>query len=145
MIILDTDHVSFLENENPAANRLNRRLRAASAERLRVTVVSYEEQTRGWMARLAKMRDVAEQIGAYRRLAEQLRNYCAWLMLEFDEVAAVQFQQLRGSRVRIGTMDLKIAAIALVHDATLLTRNTSDFAKVPGLRIENWIDTGEST
>jgi tRNA(fMet)-specific endonuclease VapC len=37
-------------------------------------------------------------------------------------------------------MDLKIASIALAHDATLLTRNTRDFAQVPGLRIENWLD-----
>jgi tRNA(fMet)-specific endonuclease VapC len=35
-------------------------------------------------------------------------------------------------------MDLKIAAIALANDATLLTRNLSDFRKIPGLRIEDW-------
>jgi tRNA(fMet)-specific endonuclease VapC len=37
-------------------------------------------------------------------------------------------------------MDLKIASIAISHDATLLTRNTVDFAQVPGLRFENWLD-----
>ncbi len=37
-------------------------------------------------------------------------------------------------------MDLKIACIVLEYDATLLTRNTVDFAKVPGLRFENWLD-----
>jgi predicted nucleic acid-binding protein len=37
-------------------------------------------------------------------------------------------------------MDLKIAAITLVHGAMLLTRNTVDFAKVPGLRFANWLD-----
>lgn len=36
-------------------------------------------------------------------------------------------------------MDLRIAAICLVHDALLLTRNTRDFA-FPGLRQENWLD-----
>jgi len=35
---------------------------------------------------------------------------------------------------------LKIACIALVHDATLLTRNAADFAQVPGLRFENWLE-----
>jgi hypothetical protein len=32
------------------------------------------------------------------------------------------------------------AGIAITHDATLLTRNTVDFAQVPGLRFENWLD-----
>ena len=36
-------------------------------------------------------------------------------------------------------MDLKIASIALANDATLLTRNTNDFRRVPGLRIADWL------
>ena len=62
-----------------------------------------------------------------------------------DDVAAgregmdpdFQFQK---QRVRIGTMDLKIACIVIAHDATLLTRNTVDFAQVPGRRFENRLD-----
>ena len=38
----------------------------------------------------------------------------------------------------IGTIDLKIAAIVLANDATLLRRNLSDFRKVPGLKVEDW-------
>jgi tRNA(fMet)-specific endonuclease VapC len=41
-------------------------------------------------------------------------------------------------------MDLKIAAIVLAHDATLLSRNLSDFRKVPGLKVEDWTLTSES-
>jgi len=37
-------------------------------------------------------------------------------------------------------MDLKIACIVLAYDATLLTRNVTDFAQVPELRVENWLD-----
>jgi tRNA(fMet)-specific endonuclease VapC len=43
-------------------------------------------------------------------------------------------------KIRIGTMDLKIASICLAHDALLLSRNRVDFEKVPGLRVENWLD-----
>jgi tRNA(fMet)-specific endonuclease VapC len=37
-------------------------------------------------------------------------------------------------------MDLKIAAICLAHDALLLTRNLVDFRRVPGLRVEDWLE-----
>jgi tRNA(fMet)-specific endonuclease VapC len=47
---------------------------------------------------------------------------------------------LRAQRIRIGTMDLKIAAIALVHDALLLSANLRDFQQVPNLRVANWIN-----
>jgi tRNA(fMet)-specific endonuclease VapC len=40
--------------------------------------------------------------------------------------------------VRIATMDLKIAAIALSENATLLTRNLRDFEQVPGLQVDDW-------
>jgi len=60
------------------------------------------------------------------------------VILTFNEASAVEFRKLRQARVRIGTMDLKIAAIVLAHGATLLTRNLVDFRKVPGLKIEDW-------
>ena len=46
--------------------------------------------------------------------------------------------QLRRSRVRIGSMDLKIAAIAVSRKATLLSRNRADVHQVPGLQVEDW-------
>jgi tRNA(fMet)-specific endonuclease VapC len=58
--------------------------------------------------------------------------------LTFDEAAAVIFQQLRRARLRIGTMDVKIAVIVLSRNATLLTRNLVDFRQIPGLQIEDW-------
>ncbi len=42
-------------------------------------------------------------------------------------------------RIRIGTTDLKIAAIALTHQGTLLSSNRRDFDQVPGLRVEDWL------
>ena len=61
-------------------------------------------------------------------------------ILAFDEQAAEVFRGLRKDLPRTGTQELKIAFICLAHDATLLTRNTVDFKKVPGLLIENWLD-----
>jgi tRNA(fMet)-specific endonuclease VapC len=60
--------------------------------------------------------------------------------LPFDDAAADRFEQLRRAGVRIGGMDLKIASIGLVHGALILSANLQDFQKVPGLRVENWLD-----
>lgn len=57
-----------------------------------------------------------------------------------DEEAADHFERLKHLRQKVGTQDLKIACIALAHDATLLSRNVQDFVSVPGLRVENWLD-----
>jgi tRNA(fMet)-specific endonuclease VapC len=139
MIVLDTDHISLLERaDSPEGKRLRARLEAPDVPPPHVTIISYEEQVRGWMAWLARARSLKVEIEAYHRLRQQLRNYCAFAVLEFDELAAVEFQHLRNSKLRIGTMDLKIAATVLVHKATLLSRNLADFSKIPGLRVEDW-------
>lgn len=59
-------------------------------------------------------------------------------ILPFDEAAAEQFVQLKARVKQVGTQDLKIAAIALSVNATLVTRNAVDFARIPGLKIEDW-------
>ena len=59
-------------------------------------------------------------------------------VLDYDARASIAFRELVSQKVRIGTMDFKIAAIALSHDALLITRNVRDFDKVPGLRVEDW-------
>ena len=90
------------------------------------------------MAYLARTRSVAHQVEAYRRLLQHLDNYRRIPVLPFGEAAAVAFQQLRRARRRIGTMDLKIAAIVVSRGATLLSRNLVDFRQVPGLQVEDW-------
>jgi tRNA(fMet)-specific endonuclease VapC len=82
---------------------------------------------------------MAQQIDAYRRLREQLDGYRSILVLDFDESAAREYQRLKGIRTRVGTMDLKIAAVVLANDATLLSRNLVDFRRIPNLRVEDWI------
>ena len=87
---------------------------------------------------MAGARDINHQVEAYRRLKKHVENYRKIQILDFDEKAAHQFEQLLQSRIRIGTMDLKIAAIVRARHATLLTRNQQDFSKVPGLKFEDW-------
>jgi len=61
-------------------------------------------------------------------------------ILPSDDDATTSLESLQRQRLRVGTLDLKIAAICIAHDATLLSRNLVDFQKVPGLRVENWLD-----
>jgi tRNA(fMet)-specific endonuclease VapC len=59
-------------------------------------------------------------------------------IIDFDIDAANEFQRIRKLYPRLGTMDLKIAAIAIVNNAIVLTRNTSDFGQIANLQIEDW-------
>lgn len=74
----------------------------------------------------------------YHRLHKHLDDFKEHPVLDFGASAFLLVQQLLKSKIRIGTMDLRIAAIALTHDATLISRNLADFRKVPGLRVEDW-------
>jgi tRNA(fMet)-specific endonuclease VapC len=139
MYIIDTDVLTLLEEpKGLAARRLQSRLASVPEDQFATTVISYEEQTRGWFALVAKAKTMNAQIGVYRRLNRHLDNYRALTVLDFDERAAVEFQQLKAMKLRVGTMDLKIAAVTLANSVTLLTRNASDFRKMPKLVLEDW-------
>jgi tRNA(fMet)-specific endonuclease VapC len=64
-------------------------------------------------------------------------------VLDFDAECAEQFGKLRGALLQQGVSvsvpDLMIAAVALVHDLTLVTHNTSDFECISNIRLENWL------
>lgn len=67
-----------------------------------------------------------------------MKRYSNICVLDFDEKAANEFQHLRSLKIRVGTMDLKIASIAIVNNATLLSRNLRDFEQIPNLKVEDW-------
>ena len=48
--------------------------------------------------------------------------------------------QLEALGIRLEDMDLFIAATALVNDYTLVTHNTRHFSRIPGLKLEDWIE-----
>jgi len=65
------------------------------------------------------------------------------VILPFDTAAVWAYGDLRADLERrgtpIGSLDALIAAHALNQHALLVTNNTREFAKVPGLRLENWV------
>lgn len=80
------------------------------------------------------------KVPAYQELLRLFVFFSRWHVVPFDEQAASEYQGLRAQRIRIGRMDLKIAAIALVHDALLLSANLRDFQQIPNFRVANWIN-----
>jgi tRNA(fMet)-specific endonuclease VapC len=142
MILLDTDHATFLKYpDSERGRRMIDRLEAVPAsEVIGVTIVTVEERMRGWLAVIAKEKSAMRQVVGYRELALLFEFYKAFEVVPFDEASAQQFDGLRRQKLRIGSRDLKIAATALVNHALLLSANLTDFEPIPGLRVENWLD-----
>lgn len=139
MIVLDTDHLSALVDHRQALGRALEQRLADSGDVIVVSIVSVEEQLRGWLAEIRRVNDAHKQIMPYLRLGKLIDFLRDWNVIEWNEPAADEFASLRKQRVRIGTQDLKIAAIAKVNDALLLSANLVDFQRVPGLRVEDWL------
>ena len=139
MHILDTNHLSELGYNSTSGARLRSRLDQLNADAV-TTVISVEEELGGWLAKVNKCRESDLQIHIYGLLTERVNFLARWTILQIDSESLAQFRTFRKQGIRIGTQDLKIACIALAHDATVLTRNLVDFQQVPGLRVENWLD-----
>ena len=138
MLILDTDHLAELDRGSAAGRNLLSRLDTSGVE-IVTTIISVEEQLRGWLAQINRLRDPFRQIDAYRRLQGRMDFFAAWRLLPWDSDAAGRYLTLKAEGIRIGAMDLKIASIAVAHGGTLLSRNLRDFQQVHGLAVEDWL------
>ena len=127
--VLDTDHMTFLERGGSEGRRVRARLLTIPPHDYATTIVTYEEQMRGWLSRVAQAHTTERLIGAYMHLSIHLDVFTGIRVLRFDDRAATEFERFRRLRPRIGTQDTKIAAIAMANDATLLSRNLNDFGK----------------
>jgi tRNA(fMet)-specific endonuclease VapC len=101
--------------------------------------ISIQEQMQGFLAGLARARNRQQVALAYDLLVTRLLPvWSRFSVLSFPETAILRFEQLRSLRLNVGLMDLRIAAIALENNLTVVTRNQGDFGRVPGLAIVNW-------
>lgn len=139
MIVLDTDHIGIIQRRRgPEYSRLAARLAQPTCLDFFVTIVSFHEQVSGWNAYIHRAKIPEDVVRAYAMFEQILADFATQQVLPFDRAAAGVFQSLRKQRVRVGTMDLRIAAIALSRNMRLLSRNLVDFQKVPGLEVEDW-------
>lgn len=139
--LLDTDHIALQERAHPA---LLARLREQEPDGLAVSIVTVQESIRGRMALLGRQPSSARLVEAYRHFHAAVRFFQSINIVAFDLDCAQRVEELRALRLRVGTLDLRIAATALVHGFTLVTRNRQDFGKVPNLTIEDWSVAADS-
>jgi tRNA(fMet)-specific endonuclease VapC len=138
-VILDTNHYQELVYDTVPGRLLRSRIDAADADSF-TTAITAQEIVQGWVARINRSPAGREQVNPYSLFVGALRSLEKITILPFDAEAAEVFHSFTGPLKRIGTMDLKIASIAISHEALLLSRNLQHFAQVPGLKVENWLD-----
>ena len=114
------------------------RVASQNPQELAVTVISVEEQLTGWYTLLRRAKRPGQLAAVYQRLANTVSFLGSLQILSFTELAIARYEALRRLNLNIGAMDLRIAAIVLEVGGTLITRNTRDFARVPGLVFADW-------
>jgi tRNA(fMet)-specific endonuclease VapC len=139
MLILDTNHFREFAEQSLIGQRLMHRLNASNDEAF-LSIITAEEALKGWLAQIQPHRQKDRGVSAYHDFQGCIDGLAKWFLLPWTHDAAETFERLRDLKVNIGTMDLRIACIALEYGATVLTRNLVDFEKVPGLQVENWLD-----
>jgi len=93
---------------------------------------------------LAELRFGARKIGS-QQLWRKIDQFVAYVpALAFEPPAELHYADIRDDLERrgqpIGPVDMFIAAHALSLDLTLVTANVREFSRVPGLKVENWLD-----
>jgi tRNA(fMet)-specific endonuclease VapC len=73
---------------------------------------------------------------AYARFQQSVTDTRAYTILPFTAPADALVAAWRRQKIRVATHDLRIAAICIVHGATLVARNVRDFAQIPGLTVD---------
>jgi tRNA(fMet)-specific endonuclease VapC len=137
--LLDTDHISFLQRRTGSEfTCLLVRMGQHSPIDFASSIVSFHEQSLGAHSFINRARTGTDVIRGYTLLSETLQGFATAPVLPFDARAVAVFDELREKRVRVSTMDLRIAAIALSRNLVLLTRNVRDFSKVPNLTTQDW-------
>jgi tRNA(fMet)-specific endonuclease VapC len=138
MYLLDTDYMSLMQRGTPEGRMVLQRLLSSNATPV-TTVITYEEQMRGWLDLLARAAKFDAQVRAYELLHQHTVNYQRITVLPFDAPAIQEYQQLRKIYPRLGKMDLKIAAISIINKTILLTRNQRDFSQITSLQTTDWL------
>lgn len=135
IVILDTDHFSLFQRRDP---RVGQRVAMIAPENLFITIISAEEQIRGRLNVIRRASSAENAVLAYQRLNQLLTDLKNINILDFTPDAGRIYEALVQQKIRIGTRDLRIAAIVISVQGILITRNRRDFEKIPNLIWQDW-------
>jgi tRNA(fMet)-specific endonuclease VapC len=138
MIAFDADVLSLILEGDA---QLSHRASQFPPQDQAVPVVVVEEIFRGRLnsirqAEAAKGRLTVER--AYALFEATVVAFRQIIILPYTSQADNLYREWCNRNVRIGTHDLRIAAICVAHSARLASRNRRDFDRVPGLQVEYW-------
>ena len=137
--LLDTDHLSVLQKSTGRDYEcLSSRMAQIPISDFGISIVTVHEQFLGSHTYISRTRNAQELVKGYEFMTKLVMNIKMIPVVPFDDSASVFFDNFQAQKVKIATMDLRIAAIASSRGLVLLTRNHRDFVKVPGLKIEDW-------
>lgn len=134
---LDTDIFSLLQWNHP---RVVDRAQTVPPQSVFITVITEIEQLKGRFQQILTASTPDQLLLAQQRFDATKQALSQTAIVPIDNAAARKFADLLAHpRLRnLRRTDLLIAAITLSRKAILVTRNTKDFQRVPGLRLEDW-------
>jgi tRNA(fMet)-specific endonuclease VapC len=114
--IFDTDHLSVLQRQRGIGfEKLITRLADTEQSLFYTTIVSFHEQINGWTKYIKNSVQAEKTVVGYWRLESILNDFSRAQVLPFSSDAAEIFTELRSQKVRVATMDLRIASIAIAN------------------------------
>ncbi len=135
MYLFDTDTLSLYQHDHP---RLLGAIAGHANDDLAICTITVDEQLSGWFAMARSARTPAEQASAATFLIRLVNSWKRFKIVPYTMGAVLGFERLLKLKLNVGRNDQRIACIALELGATVVTRNRRDFARIPGLTIEDW-------
>jgi tRNA(fMet)-specific endonuclease VapC len=143
--LLDTDHLSILQKSmGQDYQNLSSRMEKIPLSEFAISIVTIHEQFLGSNAYISRAQNDRDLVRGYDFMTRLVKDLRVIPVVNFDDAAVAVFRDFQSQRIKLATMDLRIAAIAKSQSLILLTRNRKDFEKVPELSIEDWTDSTRS-
>lgn len=139
MFILDTDHLGILQGpRNEQCLNILQKIAEVDDSNVYLTIISFHEIVAGWTKFVKQSNDPLKIVAGYARLEQVLKDFSCSQVLPFSLAASEVFEGLKQRKIRVATMDLRIASIAISQQMTVVTRNTVDYDRIPGLIVQDW-------